>query len=62
MKVSIQFMDDGASPGILHCEATVEFDLVMKNTLKAIQKLQDANIPSLIAKALSEKESTEAGE
>ena len=56
MKVSLQVKDDGASPGILRCEATIEFDLYMKSAFQALQKLQEANIPSAIAKALSEKE------
>ena len=56
MKVSLQFKDDGASPGTFHCEATIEFGLNMKTAFKALQKLQKANIPSVIAKALSEKE------
>jgi len=56
MNVSLQFKDDGASPGVLLCEATVEFHLDMKKTLKAIQKLQAFNIPSVIAKALSDNE------
>lgn len=56
MKVSFNFKDDGASPGNLHCEATIEFELNMKNAFKAIQKLQEANIPTAIAQALSEKQ------
>ncbi len=59
MKVSLQFKDDGASPGILHCEAIVELDLKMKDAFEAIQKLQEANIPGAIAKALSKKGPTE---
>ena len=55
MKVSFQFKDEGTSPGILHCEAIVEFDLKMKDAFEAFQKLQEANISGVIAKALSEK-------
>ncbi len=55
MNVSLQFKDDGSNPGNLHVEVTVEFDLHMKDALKALQKLQNANIPGAIAKALSEK-------
>ena len=62
MKVSLQIMDDGASPGTLHCEATIEFELHMKSALKALQKLEEANIPGAIAKALSEKEPAEGNE
>ena len=56
MNVSLQFKDDGASPGVLLCEAKIEFHLEMKSAFKAIQKLQKSNIASVIAKVLMENE------
>jgi len=54
MNVSLQFKDDGSNPGNLHGEATVEFDLYMKDALKVLQKLQLV-IPSIIVEVLSER-------
>lgn len=56
MKVSLNFKDDGATPGTLHGEITIDFNINMKNALDALRKLQASNIPDAIAKVLSEKE------
>ena len=53
MKASLQFKDDGTSPGILHCEAVLEFDLKMKDVFEALKKLQESDISTVIAQTLS---------
>jgi len=57
MKVSLNFKDDRATPGTLHGEVTIDFDINMKNAVDALEKLQASNIPSAIATVLSKKES-----
>lgn len=56
MKISLNFKDDGARPGILHGEVTIDFDIKTENALDTLKKLQAANIAGAIAAALSEKE------
>ena len=62
MKVSLQVKDDGVNPGTLHGEAIVEFDIHMKSAFEVLQKLQKANIPGVIAKALSDEVAAESDE
>jgi len=56
MKVSLNFKDDKATPGTLHGEVTIDFDINMKAALDALGKLQASNIPGAIAAVLSKKE------
>ena len=55
MELTISF-DDAKKDGILHGKVTLDFDAKMEPILESLQALSKANIPAIIANALTKKE------